>query len=143
MVLPPALPGRERGERKIPVRFGLGPEPGKAPIAMDQILIVVVLFAGASFFQTIAWYHDVEGKMPFYLGFLISMGFVVLEYGCMIPANQVGAKMFSLVQLALIVEVVNWTVFLLYVKFVKKEDVSSNSWVGISVMALGVLIAYS
>jgi uncharacterized protein (DUF486 family) len=142
MVLPPALMGMG-GKRKGPVRFGLGDKPEKDAVVMDQLLIVVVLFAGASFFQTVAWYHDIEGKLPFYLGFLISMGFVVLEYGCMIPGNQVGAKMFDLVQLALIVEAVNWTVFLLYVKFVKKEEVTSNSWVGIAVMALGVLIAYS
>ncbi len=128
---------------KTKVKFGVGEDPGKAPLVMDKLLVVIVLFAAASFFQTIAWYHDVEGKLPFVMGFMISMGFVVLEYGCMIPGNQLGSKMFSLVQLALIIEVVNWTVFLLYVKFVKKEEVTTNSWAGITVMALGVLLAYS
>ena len=51
--------------------------------------------------------------------------------------------MLNIVQLAMLAEVVNWLVFVIYVKYFREEDVSTICWVGICIMFIGVIVAYS
>ena len=108
------------------------------------IFYVVILFFVASIFQTLAWYYNIDNKFSFWIGFVMSMVFVFFEYLFMIPANNMGYQVFNLVQLAMMAEIINWIVFIIYVKVIRKNDeIGKNCWLGLMVMFFGILISYT
>lgn len=135
--------------RQIPLKLGVKAEaPPVEEVKLEKpavslLLTIIGLFIVSSFFQTLAWYYNIDGRLAFWTGFILSMGFVVMEYLCMIPANQMGYKFFSLIQLGIIVEFINWFVFILYVKYVRHEEITSRSWIGLGIMAIAIVVIYS
>jgi uncharacterized protein (DUF486 family) len=124
-------------------RMAFVKEPGKDDFKYNLFFLVVVFLLLSSVFQTLAWYYNLDAQYSFWLGFVISMAFVFFEYIFLLPANQVGFRMFNIVQVAMLAEILNWFVFILYVKYFRKDSsISSNSWLGLSIMFIGVLIAY-
>ena len=106
------------------------------------IFTIIVLFTLSSIFQTIAWYFNIDGKYAFFFGFSISMIFVVFEYLCMLPANSLGYTVFSIFQLSILIELINWTVFMVYIKYIRKEEVTLKGWIALLIIAVGVVIGY-
>lgn len=108
-----------------------------------MIFILLFMFVTASIFQTLAWYYNVEGNLPFWFGIGITILFISMEYLFLIPANQISYRFFNLIQIGIMIEIIGWVVFTIYVKFIRKEEINNNTWIGLGVMALGVFIAYS
>lgn len=106
------------------------------------IIVIIILFTLSSIFQTIAWYFNIDGKYAFFFGFSISMIFVVFEYLFMLPANSLGYTVFSIFQLSILIELINWTVFMVYIKYIRKEEVTLKGWIALLIMAVGVVIGY-
>jgi uncharacterized protein (DUF486 family) len=109
---------------------------------MSVMLIVIILFTLSSIFQTIAWYFNIDGKYAFFFGFSISMIFVVFEYLFMLPANTLGYTVFSIFQLSILIELINWTVFIVYIKYIRKEEVTLKGWIALLIIAVGVVVGY-
>ena len=109
---------------------------------MSVMLIVIILFTISSIFQTIAWYFNIDGKYAFFFGFSISMIFVFFEYLFMLPANSLGYTVFSIFQLSILIELINWTVFMVYIKYIRKEEVTLKGWIALVIIAVGVVVGY-
>lgn len=124
-------------------KMSFAKQPGKEEFMYNLFILIIVLFVVSSIFQTLAWYYNLDEKYSFGIGFAIAIVFVLFEYLFLIPANQLGYTMLNIVQLAMLAEVVNWLVFIIYVKYFRQEDVSTTCWVGISIMFIGVIVAYS
>jgi uncharacterized protein (DUF486 family) len=106
------------------------------------ILIIIILFTISSIFQTVAWYFNIDGKYAFFFGFSISMIFVFFEYLFMLPANSLGYTVFSIFQLSILIELINWTVFMFYIKYIRKEEVTLKGWIALLIIAIGVVVGY-
>jgi uncharacterized protein (DUF486 family) len=107
------------------------------------LLIVIFLFLFASAFQTVAWYFNIDGKYKFGFGLMVSLTLVFFEYLCLTKANQWGYRMFTIFQLGLLAELVNWVVFLTYLKFYRKEKIENKMWLSLGIMSIAIYIAYS
>lgn len=74
------------------------------------------------------------------------MIFVIFEYLCLIKANQWGFEIFTIFQLGLLAEFINWIVFLLYIKFYQKEKIVLKMWLSLIIMSIimsiGIGLAY-
>lgn len=104
--------------------------------------IVILLFFFASIFQTVAWYFNVDGKYKFGFGLVISLTLVFFEYMCLTRANSWGYQMFSLFQIGLLAEIINWIVFLAYIKLYQKEEIEPKMWFSLLIMSIAIYIAY-
>lgn len=123
------------------MKFGAVSEKKEKPY-LSILFTVLVLFIISSIFGTIAWYFNIDGKYAFLYGFAVTMVLVVFEYLFLIPANNIGYTLFSIFQLSLLVELINWTVFILYIKYVRNEEVTQKSWLALVFIAIGVVIGY-
>lgn len=116
--------------------------PEKKEKNFSIIFTIIVLFTLSSIFQTIAWYFNIDGKYAFFFGFLISMIFVFFEYLFMLPANSLGYTIFSIFQLSILIELINWTVFIVYIKYIRKEEITLKGWIALLIIAIGVVVGY-
>jgi uncharacterized protein (DUF486 family) len=124
-------------------KFAMSWEPPTPKNYVVLIVVVCVLFFLGAIFQTLAWYHDVDGNSDsFLIAFSISMAFVFFEYIFVLPANSIGAKTLNLVQLGILSEIMGWIVFILYVKFIRKDKIDPKCWIGLGIMMIGVFVAY-
>lgn len=108
----------------------------------------------SNLFMTIAWYGHLkfkELKWTQHLGLfaiiLISWGFAFFEYIFQVPANRIGFKEnggpFTLVELKVIQEVINITVFGIFTMvFFKNEQLQWNHWVGFGLLILAVYFIF-
>ena len=90
--------------------------------------ITVLLLIVSNFVMAYAWYGNLrhmEG-MPVWKIILISWCIALLEYCFMIPANRIGAKTMSLMQLKITQEVISLLVFVPFSLLVMKQGVSWN-----------------
>jgi len=114
----------------------------KVEVDVKLLIIVLILFILAATFQTFAWYLNIDGEYTFGLGLFLSLCLVFFEYLCITKANQWGYSMFSLFQLGMIAELINWLVFILYIKFVKNEEIVWKTWLSLSIMIIAIIVAY-
>lgn len=115
---------------------------------------VIGLLLLSNTFMTFAWYgHLKYGQLK---GFehtgmvafiLISWGLAFFEYCFQVPANRIGFREnggpFSLVELKVIQEVINLTVFFLFViVFFKNEIIRWNHFVAFGLLVLAVYFLF-
>lgn len=121
-------------------------EPVSQSDKLKMGVFIMIIFAISAVFQTLAWYHGVDKNSDISKGlsltFVISMIFVVAEYIFLIPGNLYGAKYFTLFQLGIMVEFTSWIIFLLYIKYVQKENISGKEWFCVFLIFIAVLIGY-
>ena len=90
--------------------------------------ITVGLLIISNFAMAYAWYGNLrhmEGA-PLWRVILISWCIALLEYSFMIPANRIGAKTMSLMQLKITQEAISLIVFVPFSLLVMKEGVNWN-----------------
>lgn len=83
--------------------------------AISPILLLVV----SNIFMTFAWYghlKDFQNKV-LWMVILISWGVAFFEYCFQVPANRLGAQVYSLPQLKIIQEIISISVFVLFAYF--------------------------
>jgi uncharacterized protein (DUF486 family) len=120
---------------------------------MRGIYTIALLLLSNSF-MTLAWYGHLKFKdMKWFenLGLmsvvLISWGIALFEYFFQVPANRIGYKEyggpFTLVELKVIQEVINLTVFAVFVLLVfKNETLRWNHLVGFLFLILAVYLIF-
>lgn len=73
----------------------------------------VGLLAGSNVLMNLAWYgHLKTPSRALWLAILISWGIAFFEYCLAVPANRIGAKVYSLAELKTMQEVFSLTAFL-------------------------------
>lgn len=92
---------------------------------MTPVLVLLVI---SNIFMTYAWYghlkdHSNKGLLSV---ILISWGVAFLEYCFQVPANRMGAKIFTLPQLKIIQEVITLAVFALFSIWYMKVPLTKN-----------------
>lgn len=90
--------------------------------------ITIALLTASNFVMAYAWYGNLrhmEGA-PLWRVILISWCIALLEYSFMIPANRIGAKTMSLMQLKITQEAISLIVFVPFSLLVMKEGVNWN-----------------
>jgi len=76
----------------------------------------ILLLLGSNVFMTYAWYghlKDFRAK-PLLVVILLSWGIAFFEYCLQVPANRIGASVYSLPQLKVMQEIVTMAVFALF-----------------------------
>lgn len=90
--------------------------------------LTVGLLIVSNFVMAYAWYGNLrhmEGS-PIWKIILVSWCIALLEYAFMIPANRIGAKTMSLMQLKITQETVSLLVFVPFSLLVMRQGVSWN-----------------
>lgn len=65
-----------------------------------------LLLAGSNLFMNIAWYGHLKGpQKALWIAVLVSWGIALAEYCLAVPANRIGARVYSLAQLKTMQEV--------------------------------------
>lgn len=82
----------------------------------------------SNIFMTFAWYahlRDLKDK-PVVYAIACSWGIALFEYMIMVPANRMGAGVYSLSQLKILQEVITLSVFVPFAVFFMKERITWN-----------------
>jgi uncharacterized protein len=115
---------------------------------------VIGLLVLSNTFMTFAWYgHLKYGQLKWFehAGFfsfiLISWGLAFFEYIFQVPANRIGFREnggpFSLVELKVIQEVTNLTIFVIFVvAFFRNESLRWNHFVAFALLILAVYFLF-
>jgi hypothetical protein len=88
----------------------------------------VFLLIAANLFMTFAWYGHLKhqrGK-PVLAAILVSWGIAFFEYCLQVPANRLGAEVYSLPQLKIIQEIITMTIFAGFAVFYLKAPMTRN-----------------
>jgi uncharacterized protein (DUF486 family) len=82
------------------------------PILSWPMVAPWLMLAASNLFMTFAWYWHLRFKSwPLPLVILISWGIAAFEYAIAVPANRIGAAVYSPAQLKTIQEVITLVVF--------------------------------
>lgn len=87
----------------------------------------------SNIFMTFAWYGHLKtlNDKPLWIVIIISWSIAFFEYLFMVPANRLGAGIYSLPQLKILQEVITMVVFSLFTVFYMKEDLKWDYlWAG-------------
>ncbi len=84
---------------------------------------ILLLFI-SNIFMTFAWYGHLKSmpSKPIIMVIFISWGIAFFEYCFMVPANRMGAEVYSLPQLKIIQEVITMVVFSLFMVFYMRQE---------------------
>lgn len=101
-------------------------------------LAPVAMLAGSNLLMNTAWYWHlkVPGK-ALWLVVLLSWGIAFFEYGIAVPANRIGARVYSLEQLKVIQEAMSLLSFVLVAWALFGQKPGWNEVVGFSLVGAG------
>jgi hypothetical protein len=91
----------------------------------------IILLTISNIFMTFAWYGHLKYKSkPLFIVILVSWLIAFFEYCFQVPANRIGYRTFSAVQLKTIQEVITIIVFCVFSVFYLKEKILWNHILG-------------
>lgn len=105
--------------------------------------VPVAMLAGSNLFMNIAWYWHL--KVPgraLWLVVIASWGIAFFEYWLAVPANRLGAKVYSLAELKTMQEVLSLSTFLVVAWVLFGNRPGLSQLVGMALIALGAFFVY-
>ena len=106
----------------------------------------VILLAISNFFMTLAWYGHLKylrgSKWPMLAVILISWGIAFFEYCLMVPANRIGAAVYSAPQLKGMQEVITLLVFAGFSAWYLGQPLKWNHWAGFALIAVAAWLIF-
>jgi uncharacterized protein (DUF486 family) len=103
----------------------------------------IVMLAMSNVFMTFAWYGHLKFKgAALYVVVLVSWGIAFFEYCLAVPANRIGAQVYSAAQLKTIQEVITLLVFSGFSVFWLKESLTINHFIGFAMIAGGAALIF-
>ncbi|MFN7010916.1 MAG: DMT family protein [Allorhizobium sp.] len=103
----------------------------------------IAMLAISNVFMTFAWYGHLKFKAaPLYMAVLVSWGIAFFEYCLAVPANRIGAQVYSAAQLKTIQEVITLLVFSGFSIFWLKESLTINHVLGFALIAAGAALIF-
>ena len=103
----------------------------------------IAMLAISNVFMTFAWYGHLKFKAaPLYMAVLVSWGIAFFEYCLAVPANRIGAQVYSAAQLKTIQEVITLLVFAGFSVFWLKESLTWNHAIGFLLIAAGAAFVF-
>lgn len=101
------------------------------------------LLAGSNLVMNLAWYGHL--KFPtkaLWLAILASWGIALLEYSMAVPANRIGARVYSLAELKTIQEVMSLTTFVIVAWFLFDQRPGVSQLAGFALIAAGAFLIF-
>lgn len=106
-----------------------------------------ILLTISNVFMTFAWYYHLKNpwlkSAPMWIVVLVSWGIAFFEYCFQVPGNRIGAHAnLSPPQLKIMQEAITLIVFCLFARFVLRETLSWNHYVGFGFVMVGVFFVF-
>ena len=106
-------------------------------------LAPVLLLVGSNLFMTLAWYGHLNYRSkPLWLVVIASWGVALFEYCLAVPANRIGAEVYSAAQLKAIQEVITLTVFAGFSVVYLHQKITLNHVLGFALIAAGAFFVF-
>lgn len=103
----------------------------------------VVLLVISNIFMTLAWYGHLKFKQSaLWLAIAASWGLALFEYIFQVPANRIGAEIFTVTQLKIIQECITLVVFTFIAYFLFDETLKWNNIVSYVLLVGAVFFAF-
>ena len=111
-------------------------------LTLAHILPVAMLF-GSNIFMTFAWYGHLKYRAtPLVTVILVSWGIAFFEYCLMVPANRIGAAVYSAPQLKGMQEVITLLVFAGFSAWYLGQPLKWNHWAGFALIAVAAWLIF-
>lgn len=109
---------------------------------MTALAPIALLFA-SNIFMTFAWYgHLGSPQRPLWIAIGLSWGIALLEYCLAVPANRIGARIYSTAELKTMQEIITLIVFAGFSVWVLGERLTINHAVGFALIAAGAFFIF-
>ena len=108
-----------------------------------SFLAPIGMLAGSNLVMNTAWYAHL--KFPakaIWIAILASWGLALFEYSLAVPANRIGAKVYSLAELKTIQEVMSLSTFLIVAYFLFDQRPGLSQLVGFGCIAVGAFFIF-
>lgn len=103
----------------------------------------VALLAASAMVMNFAWYWHLKApNRALWLAILISWGIAFFEYALMVPANRLGVRSWSLVELKTIAELCSLTGFVLVAWILFGNRPSASQLAGFALIAAGAYLVF-
>ncbi len=91
-------------------------------------MLPIFLLLISNAFMTFAWYGHLKNlrAAPLWMAIAVSWGIAFFEYCFQVPANRLGAMVFTVPQLKIIQEIVTMGLFALFAIFYLKTPITRN-----------------
>ena len=114
-----------------------------SPILASPYVAPVVLLFASNVFMTFAWYGHLRFKAaPLWIAVMASWGIAFVEYWFAVPANRIGAQVYSAAELKTMQEVITLLVFAVFSVLYLKEPIGWNHAIGFSLIAAGAFFIF-
>jgi uncharacterized protein (DUF486 family) len=112
------------------------------PMTTNHLLPVGMLLA-SNIFMTFAWYgHLKYQSSPLWLAVVASWGIAFFEYCLAVPANRMGAAVYSTAELKTMQEVITLTVFAGFSVLYLGERLTINHAIGFALICAGAFFVF-
>lgn len=106
-------------------------------------LLPPALLIVSNIFMMFAWYgHLRYPNTPLFYAILFSWLIALVEYCLAVPANRLGASVYSFAQLKAMQEVITLVVFAGFAALYLKQPLGVNQYIGFAFIALGAWFVF-
>ncbi|MEN5118411.1 DMT family protein [Luteimonas sp. TWI662] len=103
----------------------------------------VLLLLGSNIFMTFAWYGHLKYRSaPLLMVIVVSWGIAFFEYTLMVPANRIGAAVYSAPQLKGMQEVITLLVFAGFSTWYLGQPLKWNHWAGFAMIIVAAWLIF-
>jgi uncharacterized protein (DUF486 family) len=129
-----------RGNR---LTFGAGATDSCRMPNVGPYLAPILLLLGSNVFMTFAWYGHLKFRdQPLIAVILVSWGIALLEYLLAVPANRIGAQVYSAPELKAMQEVITLLVFAVFSALYLGQRLSLTQGLGFLLIAGGAYLVF-
>lgn len=105
--------------------------------------VPVLLLIGSNIFMTFAWYGHLKYRsVPILTVIVVSWGIAFFEYMLMVPANRIGAAVYSAPQLKGMQEVITLLVFAGFSTWYLGQPLKWNHWAGFALIVVAAWLIF-
>lgn len=103
----------------------------------------ILLLVGSNIFMTFAWYGHLKYRsVPILTVIVVSWGIAFFEYLLMVPANRIGAAVYSVPQLKGMQEVITLLVFAGFSTWYLGQPLKWNHWAGFALIVVAAWLIF-
>ena len=103
----------------------------------------ILLLVGSNIFMTFAWYGHLKYRsVPILTVIVVSWGIAFFEYLLMVPANRIGAAVYSAPQLKGMQEVITLLVFAGFSTWYLGQPLKWNHWTGFALIVVAAWLIF-
>jgi len=103
----------------------------------------ILLLVGSNIFMTFAWYGHLKYRSaPILTVIVVSWGIAFFEYILMVPANRIGATVYSAPQLKGMQEVITLLVFAGFSTWYLDQPLKWNHWAGFALIIVAAWLIF-